>query len=164
MNYFRKIKYIAWLVLFFFLSASIVSPQAFASGWLVGGDRIGNDTQVTSSPSESASTTPQEPTNNPVPGCNTDPVLLHSGEEVYECQDLFIPGRGLDVDIRNRYRSGKNFNGQFGFGWTINYFYRLKILSNGSVVIHSGDGRTDEYQFQGGQYIPPAGFYGEWLK
>lgn len=87
------------------------------------------------------------------------PVSFFNGEETYECIDLTIPGRGMDVSISHFYRSGKANNNQFGYGWTINYYYRLKNLVNGSVMIVSGDGRSDEWIFSNGNYIAPQGIF-----
>src|SRR3989344_2629718 len=159
----RKIKCVVWLVLLVFGSLAVVPSEALADNeqWWAGGYQIGTNTTVAPAPQSN-----EAPSENKNSCSAADPVYLHSGEFFYQCDDLFIPGRarlpegrGLDVEIKHMYRSGRNFNGPFGFGWALNYYYRLRPLSGGGVVILNGNGRKDEYLFQNGQYVPPAGFY-----
>jgi RHS repeat-associated protein len=88
------------------------------------------------------------------------PINLATGEEQYTCVDLVIPGRGMDVEIKHTYRSGIDYNGLYGYGWSINYHQRLKRLSNGNVVILNGLGRSDEYTYVDGiNFNPPSGVF-----
>ncbi|HCI45085.1 MAG TPA: hypothetical protein DE315_06115 [Candidatus Omnitrophica bacterium] len=86
-----------------------------------------------------------------------DSVYLHKGEFRYECTDFFTPGRGLNVEIKLIYQSGSDYNGPYGYGWTINYHQRLETLENGNVTIRGGDGRKTKYTLTGTVYAPPAG-------
>jgi len=92
--------------------------------------------------------------NNP---CGGDPVYLRSGKFFYTCNDLSVPGRQMDLDLNHTYFSGMAFNGPFGSNWMLGYYMRLQQMSDGSVVIVSGDGRKSRYTFDGAQYVPPAG-------
>lgn len=91
------------------------------------------------------------------PATDGDPVYLHSGEFYYYCNDMVIPGRGLDVAINHLYRSGRNYNGQFGYGWTMSYYYRVRPLSNGNAIVISDNGRQDEFAYSGGVYTSGPG-------
>ncbi len=104
---------------------------------------------------------PSENTPKPGEGSETgaDPVYLHSGEFYYYCTDLYIPGRGLNVAINHLYRSGKNYNGQFGYGWTMSYYYRVRPMSNGNAIVISENGRQDEFTYNAGVYEAPAGVF-----
>ncbi|MBZ0165886.1 MAG: DUF6531 domain-containing protein, partial [Candidatus Omnitrophica bacterium] len=84
----------------------------------------------TTDPSGSAADDKEKDQESPTggtPGCG-DPVYVHTGEVYYECNDLVIPGRGLDVVINHKYRSGKAYNGQFGHVWRMSYYYRIRTL------------------------------------
>lgn len=48
---------------------------------------------------------------------DSDPVDLFRGELILDRRDLFVPGRGLSVDVTFHYRSQSVENGQFGYGW-----------------------------------------------
>lgn len=103
---------------------------------------------------------------NPEPGdpplCSPtkgDPIYLWTGEFFYSCTDLTIPGRGMNVVINHTYRGGKAFNGQFGTGWFMSYHYRIRPLSNGNIVLISGEGRKDEYVYDSGTYVTSGGIF-----
>ena len=119
----RKIKCVVWLVLLVFGSLAVVPSEALADNeqWWAGGYQIGTNTTVAPAPQSN-----EAPSENKNSCSAADPVYLHSGEFFYQCDDLFIPGRarlpdgqGLDVEIKHMYRSGRNFNGPFGFGWAM---------------------------------------------
>ncbi len=125
-----------------------------------GGQPVGPGTEQGSGPQN------PEPKQEPKNGCDKsvsvkgDPVYTHSGEFFYECQDLYIPGRGMDVAINHIFRGGKAINNQFGYGWFINYYYRLTPLNSGNVLITSGEGRKDEFIYNATTgYTPPAGIF-----
>ncbi len=98
-----------------------------------------------------------EPVQNPCAG--GDPVYMHNGKYYYSCQDMTIPGRGMDVEISHHFRGGTAINQAFGYGWTMNYHERLYELENGDVAISNGEGRRDVYVENGNSYQAPAGFY-----
>ena len=59
----------------------------------------------------------------PVQG-DTDPIDIHRGDFVLTRQDLFLPGRGLSVDLSFTYRSRSGHNSRFGYGWELSYHRR----------------------------------------
>ncbi len=150
-----KSKIVCVTTLFFFL-CSCFAPylaQAFDTFGDTG-QGVGGSTQASGPPANSE--TGDQPPNCPT--FTSNPIYLNSGEEIYQCPELRIPGRGMDVTIQHIYGSGSNDNGNFGFGWTFNYYARLKTLSSGNVLLVMG-GRKDEYTFTNGVYVPPAGFF-----
>jgi RHS repeat-associated protein len=108
-------------------------------------------------PAAASDTTEQAKRNTPTCG---KPVVLSTGQESYTCTDLVIPGRGMDVVIKHVYRNNKSFNNQFGYGWTINYYSRIKYLTTGDVVIIDGERNTRAtYTYNGTKYVAPAGYF-----
>ncbi len=93
-----------------------------------------------------------------------DPVFLSNGQFSYECNDLTIPGRQLDVDIEHAYFSGLALNGAFGYGWNLNYHVMLHELTTNDVTIVTGDGRKTQYTFTAGNYTTPAGRFEKLVK
>jgi RHS repeat-associated protein len=104
-----------------------------------------------------------DPGNDPpnYPGQDGDPVSLKNGEFVYTKEILSIPVRGLNLQINHTYRSRRNFNGRWGFGWFFNYDIKLKKLENNNLLLLDGTGRKDEFVYNSDDdyYTPPAGFY-----
>jgi len=102
-------------------------------------------------------------TETPIRNCEWggDPVYLHSGEFTYTCGDLVIPGRGMDIQLKRIYRSGRDFNGPFGYGWNFNYYYRLLPLDNGKVTIINNEGQKTEYIYDEikKNYVTPVSHY-----
>jgi len=97
------------------------------------------------------------------PDEENDPVLLHSGEYIYNIEYLSIPGRGLDYAFRLRYESRTSYNGPAGFGWMHNYDRRLYQDADGNMRRVDGQGRVDTYRRMPGQraFAAPSGFYDE---
>ncbi len=162
MRYFlKKVRYIAVVTMALFVWSSVSPYYALAfdgGGWNTGGQGAGG-TGTGGGPGGEGPPPPPSP-------CGAgDPVYLHNGEFYYECADLLIPGRGMDVEIKHHYRSGENINGQFGYGWTMNYYMRLQKLSNGNAQIIKGNSRSDEYTNVGaGRYTSPAGYFEDLLQ
>jgi len=157
----KKFRVGSIIVLTSFLFSLITPTQALAydeSYWYTGGQQIGASTSINADKPQSNE--PKQESKNNAP-CGGDPVYLHSGEFFYECENLTIPGRGLDVGIKHLYRSGKNYNGAFGFGWTMNYYERVQMLETDNLMILSGDGRKDEYVYDNttSSYTSPKGFF-----
>lgn len=157
MRCFKKLRVISFLVLITFTFSLLQPLPLHASdggGWNLGGQGVGGT--GTGGPPPGG----EGPPPPPKPCSGGDPVYLHSGNFWYECVDLMIPGRGMNVEISHHYSSGQDINGQFGYGWTIDYYERLQILSTGNVQIVKGNSRSDEYQSLGaGRYQSPAGFF-----
>jgi len=111
-------------------------------------------------------TTGQAPmsTGNPTNSDNTrDPVNVATGSFGYSAQDLFIPGRGLNLELNRIYGSVNKVEGPFGWGWTHNYNIYLICTSDGTtnyVTRHNPQGSQDKFtQNSDGTYIAPAGCF-----
>jgi hypothetical protein len=88
--------------------------------------------------------------------CQASPVFLHNGDFVLRHQDLFIPSRGLNIEIIRTYKSQSRFNGRFGLGWELNYNKRVVALSNGNVFYLDGEGGRHEFKYiDGTNFISP---------
>lgn len=86
-------------------------------------------------------------------------VNTYTGNLFYQRQDLFIPGRGLDVDFTFTYNSSKrNQDWGMGKGWTFMYNMAYE-LEGADVVVERMDGRKDHFAFNSGSYQAPAGLY-----
>ncbi|MGK0237346.1 MAG: RHS repeat-associated protein [Candidatus Pelagisphaera sp.] len=92
-------------------------------------------------------------------GFTSNTVMLHSGEEVLERSDLYIPGRGdLNFEMRRTYRSRLNYDGPIGFGWTFVYDEGLFVRDNGDITRSDSNAHLDSWILQGdGSYLPPNG-------
>lgn len=75
-------------------------------------------------------------------------VQLFSGELVESVVDLRIRGRGLDFVMARTYRSRSERSSALGYNWDFSYNIRIAQLG-GNRVIYDGNGRADEYQFNG---------------
>ncbi|HNO80205.1 MAG TPA: RHS repeat-associated core domain-containing protein, partial [Phycisphaerae bacterium] len=74
----------------------------------------------------------------------TDSVYMFSGEYHLSATDLLIQGRGFDFEWRRRYRSKIGPNTTMGNGW--DHSYNIQLTQSGAnLVLHDGDGRSDEY-------------------
>jgi hypothetical protein len=137
----RKSKLIIFLVLAAFILQASGLEHALAccpghSGQDFGGGAVHELNHRNKTVSDSAKTSNETK-------CH-DPVFLSSGEYNYSHQDLFIPGRGLSVDITRTYLSQKPYNNRFGYGWFFSFNIQLKRLANNNVVILAGDGHKDD--------------------
>ena len=150
-----------FLFLLAFLQVSISFAGHTGTGDMHSGDPLNDVSPNTESPP--CESTP-EAEQNPLKGA--EPVYLHNGEFAYSHQDLFVPGRGLDLDISRTYRSQREFNGQFGFGWFFDFYTRLKKLSNGNMLLVDGSrGRKNEFTYSSNDtYSAPAGVYDSLVK
>lgn len=103
------------------------------------------------------------PPNNPTEDDeDLDPVYINLGEFKYTHRDVSIPSRGLPVDISRVYRSQREFNGRFGYGWFFNFYVQIKKLSNNNALILDGsNGRKIEFTYNQGNdsYTAPSGIY-----
>ncbi len=89
----------------------------------------------------------------------TEPVLLHSGEFVYNQTPLDIPGRGLDYIFHLSYHSQLVYDGPAGWGWEHNYDRRVVATGGGSLGVRDGAGTTGVFSFDGAAFTPSAGLY-----
>jgi len=82
-----------------------------------------------------------------------------NGEYLYKYDDLNIPGRGGGLRLWHKYRSQRNFNGRWGYGWRLNYDIKLKKLENGNLLFINRNCGKSEYTKNGTVYDPPLGRY-----
>jgi RHS repeat-associated protein len=74
--------------------------------------------------------------------------------------DIFIPGRGLDLNLSFSYNSYEfGSNSGFGNGWSFSYQIKYRNDSSNVKTIIWGDAREDGYTFNGSAYLPPVGFF-----
>jgi RHS repeat-associated protein len=102
------------------------------------------------------------PANNPAIG--GDPVMLHSGEFYYTQPDIFIPARGLPIEITRTYRSLLPGNTGFGHGWDFSFNQHVAELADGAAVLATGAKTQVMYPFQDGAYRTPLGRYDTLVK
>ncbi|MCI0541732.1 MAG: DUF6531 domain-containing protein [Verrucomicrobiales bacterium] len=117
---------------------------------------------------DGACTTESETPSGP-PGAGTPAgkrVYLHSGEEVLDRLDLFIPGRGdIHFAMRRTYRSQLAYNGPLGHGWNYHFNETLFFGENGDVTRALGNSHVDLWKRKpDGSYQAPAGFYGTLMR
>ena len=86
------------------------------------------------------------------PAFDGDPVSLFNGEYVLLRQGLKIPGRDIDINAFHTYRSQRNFNGRYGYGWFFNYDIKIRKLSSGNILFIDNTGRKIEYIKNGFEY------------
>lgn len=176
MSRFKKLKAVALVTLITFV-CSLFSPYAALAddlgywangGWILGGGIIlppgptpGEPPQPPPVPDPLPPPKEKEPQIScPEKPTQGDPVEVASGEQVYGCIDLHIPGRGMDLTIYHIYQSGFHGATGFGYGWSINYYERVSTTSDGNAEIVRGAGRKDKYTaLGGGAYAAPAGIF-----
>jgi len=95
------------------------------------------------------------------PGNDGEPVYLKSGEFVYSATDMTLRCRGIDIVIERTYRSQSSFNGQFGYGWCMSYYWRIKRETNGNAMLVDGTGFRREFAFDSttGSFSKAAGSF-----
>jgi RHS repeat-associated protein len=102
-----------------------------------------------------------KPNGKPCPP-KRSPVDIKTGEFSDSYQDLFIPGRGLPLQVTRSYNSRDIYEGPFGHGWKFNMEIKLTTTTSGSqevVTIRTADGvRLEFNRNQDGSYSAPAGW------
>ena len=69
----------------------------------------------------------------------------------------------MDVVINHIYRNAKSFNNQYGYGWMISYYGRIRPVSNGDVLIlDGGESRNVEYKYVGESMFHRRGILRVW--
>jgi len=102
----------------------------------------------------SGETRPNE--RGPVPGIY---VNTYTGNLFYERHDLFIPGRGISLDISFYYNSGRRgINLGMGNGWTSSFSMSYSFKGD-NIIIDNPDGRMDEYIKAEDFYETPRGIH-----
>jgi RHS repeat-associated protein len=88
-------------------------------------------------------------------------VNTYTGNLYIPRNDIYVPARGLDLDISFYYNS-YNFDQASGFGngWSFYYSIKYAVDTAGNNVITWGDGREDLYTaLPGGGFKSPTGFF-----
>lgn len=86
-------------------------------------------------------------------------VNSFSGSLFYSRHDLFIPGRGLSLDLTFYYNSSNSsLDMGYGPGWSMTYSMKC-IPGNQSVVLRMPDGQKRQYLQNGSLYTAPKGIY-----
>jgi YD repeat-containing protein len=86
-------------------------------------------------------------------------VNSYTGSLIYQRDELFIPGRGLNFELTFTYNSQQNRDLGYGHGWTHNYNILIESGENNTKVITWGNGKRDEFTLEDGAYVPPVGVY-----
>jgi RHS repeat-associated protein len=95
-----------------------------------------------------------------IQGPNGVSVNTYTGSLFYQRQDLYIPGRGLSLDLTFSYNSVTKDNNQgYGYGWTHNYNMSYFMDTTDLVIVHM-DGSYNRYRPNGsGGWHGPAGVF-----
>jgi RHS repeat-associated protein len=100
------------------------------------------------------------PAKNPCPP-KKSPVNIQTGDYSYSHQDLYIPGRGMGLQVVRSYNSHDSYDGPFGYGWEFNLENKLSSFVQASVEtvsIRGGDGVRIEFtRNPDGSYTAPLG-------
>ena len=148
------LKNISVFILFFFC-VQCVAPSAFAfdtgTNDMHGGTGVGDvDSQDDKGKEETNDDKEDE--------CSAgQPVSLLTGEETHTYNDFIIPGRGLSIAIKHIYKSRRNYNGRWGYGWFLNYDIKIRRLENDSLLLINNTGHKKEYVKNGTAYDSPKG-------
>ncbi len=94
-----------------------------------------------------------------LPAATSMRVNSYAGNLFYERQDIFVPGRGLNLDLTFYYNSSQQRDWGYGFGWSNIYNIVLEFKTGAQYVVTWGDGRQDIFVKQGNDFIPPSNVY-----
>jgi RHS repeat-associated protein len=83
-----------------------------------------------------------------------EPVNTRTGYYVYEHTDLEVPDIGRNFEFTRTSNSGDHYFGILGYGWRNSFDLRVSRRSDSSAVVQWGDGREDQYEFNGSAFVP----------
>ncbi len=87
-------------------------------------------------------------------------VNSFSGSLFTKRTDLYIPGKGLSIDLTFCYNSSTTkVDLGYGPGWSMTYSMICKPDTGNTVIIRRADGRKDVYTKPGSAYIAPVGIF-----
>lgn len=109
-----------------------------------------------------------------------DPVILATGELSMSATDISFPSKGVPFELTRFYRSGGDWYGTMGPGWThsyeeviepIGYLFNRQAAPSyctskanviGCLLRHRADGGSELYVYDhvSGVYLPPPGAFG----
>lgn len=87
-------------------------------------------------------------------------VTMYSGQFVYDAEDIFIDGAGMDFVFHRTYKSQGFYNGPLGVNWDHNYNLRLRVLDGGQKIARLTGGFQESFYVQHTDYeywVPPPG-------
>ncbi|MBI4846923.1 MAG: hypothetical protein HY810_10715, partial [Candidatus Omnitrophica bacterium] len=79
---------------------------------------------------------------------DADPVNVFNGNFEYNTRDLFIPSRGMALEITRYYNAKDVYEGPFGYGWSHTYNIALLEVNDGIqayVTIRNDHGSIDSF-------------------
>lgn len=84
-----------------------------------------------------------------------------TGNYFMERNDIYIPARGIDIDVSFSYNTfNYKQNRGYGNGWSFSYGMSYSVDSLGDVIIVWGDNRSDFYTLNsGGTFTPEPGIF-----
>ena len=92
-------------------------------------------------------------------GPNNIVINSFTGNLHYQREDLFIPGRGLDIELTFSYNTAtRDRDWGVGRGWTFTYNMSYLIDST-DIVIERVDGRRDRFKDSGESFHPRKGIF-----
>jgi RHS repeat-associated protein len=107
--------------------------------------------------------TPDPDSDNANRGRGGDPIDLATGDFPLTEQDIFVPGRGIPLNLTRTYHTQEMYVGPFGRGWRHGYDMWLFLTSDEALdyaIVSRGDGIRIEFIDNGdGTFTPPAGRY-----
>jgi RHS repeat-associated protein len=83
-----------------------------------------------------------------------EPISYYDGSERLSYADLTVRGV-YPIVINRRYDSAATYDSPLGYGWAFQHDRRLFEYPNGSVVIRSGCGKRNRFEFTGGSFQKP---------
>jgi|GEM_PF-3148428 len=90
-------------------------------------------------------------------------VNVNNGNLILSERDVYLPGRGIPIQITRSYNSVDTFNGMFGYGWRLNTGMFLTFndpLNSKIIVLTDGDGTKHTFiQDEEGTWQSPPGVH-----
>ncbi len=84
-------------------------------------------------------------------------VNAYTGNLYYQRGDLFLPGKGMALDLRFHYNSAKTaLDLGFGPGWMFSYGMCYQLQGQ-DIIVRMANGQKILYTFTGAGYTPPTG-------
>ena len=83
-----------------------------------------------------------------------NPISYFDGGENLSYTDMTVRGV-FPIRIQRRYDSNATYDSPLGYGWAFQHDRRLFEYPDGSVIIRSGCGKKNRFEFTGGAYQKP---------
>ncbi len=85
---------------------------------------------------------------------SSNPISYFDGSENLNYTDLTVRGV-FPIRIQRRYESNATYDSSLGYGWAFVHDRRLFEYPDGSVIIRSGCGKKNRFEFTGGTFQKP---------